>query len=189
MKPFAVIILAAGKSERLGQPKQLIPYGGKTLVEHAVSIALQSGGEPVVVVLGSYFDDVRRVLEPTPARLVFNDAWQTGMSSSIAAGIDAVPEPVGRAIIMLVDQPFITSGHLRALAVVEAEVVASSYDGVIGTPCLFGRSYFDQLRSLQGDRGARELIRSLEPVSVPLPQSLDIDTVDDLKRLENYNLT
>lgn len=184
MKPFAVVILAAGKSSRLGQPKQLLPYAGKTLIEHAVSVALESGADQVIVVLGAYAEEVARAIQHMRVQLVVNEGWNSGMGSSIGTGIGAVWETIDRAIVMLADQPLIGGNHLRLIASVDADIVASSYAETLGTPCLFERKHFDALNSLQGDRGARDLIRAMNPVSVPLGgESLDIDTPADVSRL------
>ncbi len=183
-----MIILAGGRSSRLGKPKQLIVFRGASLVVHAVRTAIDSGASDVVVVLGAYAEQVKAVLVGLAVRVVENPSWEKGMSSSIKAGIDALPPKLGRAILMNADQPLLPPEHIRQLAGVEGDMAASSYDGVLGTPCLFGRSLFPALMALAGDSGAKALIRSANPVSISLngEASLDIDTLDDLNALNEY---
>jgi len=160
MGGFAVVVLAAGASSRLGRPKQLLPYLGRTLIEHAVRTALASGAAEVIVVLGAEAAAVRERLQGLRVRLVTNSAWAEGMGSSIRCGVAAVRADIDSVVIALGDQPRITPDHLRALGQAALPVVASSYDGVIGAPCAFGRALFDRLMSLSGDEGARSILRS-----------------------------
>lgn len=179
-EPFAVVVLAAGGSSRMGRAKQLLPYLGQTLVEHAARTALRSGASEVIVVVGAQADEVRALLRNLPVRIVTNRDWEQGMGGSIAAGVAALSENVEATIVALADQPRITPEHLRALGrrVLHGQpVVASEYDGVIGAPCAFGRSEFDALQALSGDEGARKLIRG-RPVEtlVFAEANVDVDT-------------
>ena len=181
MKPFAVVLLAAGGSRRMGRSKALLPYLGRTLVEHAARTALASGAAEVIVVLGCEAEAVRAKLRGIPVRIVVNRAWEEGMASSIRAGIAALSPEAQRAVIALGDQPRITPGHLRALAeeLARAPVVASTYDGVLGAPCAFARAEFGRLSMLAGDGGARHLVRSgEEPVATIefAAANTDVDT-------------
>jgi len=186
MQPFGVVILAAGESARFGSPKQLAQYEGEALIERAARTALDSGAEETVVVVGANKEQVAAKLTPFPVRIVDNPDWKQGMSSSIIAGIEALDMNV--AVLMTCDQPLITSEHLHELAMAtsRASIAASSYDGVFGVPCAFKREIFAELFKLEGDDGARDLIRSRRwPVaSVPCEQgSLDIDLKKDLENL------
>ncbi|MFI5386050.1 MAG: NTP transferase domain-containing protein [Fimbriimonadales bacterium] len=161
---FAVIVLAAGMSPGKGRPKQLVPYLGRTLVEHAARTALASGACEVVVVAGDHHDEIRRRLQKLPVRVVHNRDWAEGMASSIRAGLSRLRSQPRAAILSLCDQPRITSAHLRTLGerVLAADgpaIVASSYDGISGAPCAFTRSMFPRLLELRGAFGARHLIR------------------------------
>jgi molybdenum cofactor cytidylyltransferase len=192
---FAIVVLAAGGSSRLGRPKQLEPYLNKTLVEHATRAALDSGASEVVVVVGCDQEAVRQKLQDLAIKITYNAEWEQGMGGSIRCGIDALGPEVKCVIIALCDQPHITSDHLRSLSRRQSEtgapIVASSYDGVKGAPCAFSASLFPRLMELTGDSGARELIReSTVPVEVvPFDGgALDIDTPEDVHRLTSAEL-
>lgn len=159
---FAVVVLAAGASSRLGRSKQLLPYQGHTLVEHAAQVALDSGAAEVFVVLGCDADAVGEPLKDMGVRALFNPNWQEGMGSSIRTGVAALSKTTKVVVISLVDQPHVTADHLLALAeqTFKHPIAASSYDGTLGAPCAFARSQFAQLLSLEGDYGARALIRT-----------------------------
>lgn len=163
MRPFSVVVLAAGASAHAGRPKLLLPYLGRTLVEHAVRTALASGASEVVVVLGDRAEAVRTKLRGLPVRIVVNRDWSEGIGSSVRCGVCAVGPDIDSVVIALADQPRITPDHLRTLSRRLAEtgktMIASSYDGVLGAPCAFARSEFPRLLALTGEAGARSLIR------------------------------
>lgn len=185
-------MLAAGGSTRLGYPKQLIPHEGKPLVAHAAGVALEAGADPVIVVLGARADEIR----PAVARLagvsvVVNSAWESGLASSLAAGIRAAVAAAACDGIMvtLADQPLVNVALLRRLMTAfraGARVVASGYDGSPGVPALFGREHAPDLMGLTGDAGAGPWLRSRlrEVTIVPLESALvDLDTPADVTRL------
>lgn len=181
---FGVVVLAAGGSTRMGRAKQLLPYLGRTLVEHAARTALASGADEVVVVVGAHARNVRERLHGLRVKVVLNDAWAEGMGSSISRGVAALSDAVQTAVIALADQPRITPAHLRALAERNERIVASSYDGVVGAPCAFARSEFPRLLALRGDQGARSLIRSEDVATLAFAAAnLDVDTPHDYRAL------
>jgi len=187
---FAIVILAAGRSSRLGQPKQLLRYQGKTLVEHAASTALASGAHEVVVVVGAESERVRAVLSSLPIRIVENPDWQEGMGVSIRCGVASLLPDSGCVVIALCDQPKITADHLRHLVESCLEsgsaIAASSYAGTLGAPCAFARSMFPNLLALQGDAGARDLIRNSQNQVAVVEfdaGNLDVDTPQDAVNL------
>jgi len=193
--PVAAILLAAGASRRLGRPKQLLAYGGETLLERAIRLAVEAGAAPVFAVLGAHFERVSVVVSAGPGVAVFNGEWETGIASSIHAGLHALdgiaPDAAG-VLILGCDQPRLTAEHLRALigafaAQTEPAIVASAYAGVHGVPAVFPRSVFEQLRALRGDRGARALLAEAPYPVIALPfegGEVDIDRPEDLARLE-----
>lgn len=187
------MVLAAGASSRMGRLKQLLPYRGWTLVEHAVEQALAAGFGPVVVVTGAQAEAVTAAIGQKPVLLAFNEAWASGMGSSIAAGMRRLADAGVEAVaILLADQPLVTSTHLRAMANLlrrsQFRIVAAEYNGMPGVPALFPRELFAQLRSLAAEAGARQLLRSSQAdiVRYALPEAaMDVDTPEDFAALED----
>jgi len=193
--PVAAIILAAGASRRLGQPKQLLIHGGETMIGRAIRLANDAGATPVIAVLGAHYELVREAVPLSLALPVINSLWEQGIATSIHAGLTALgdnaPQTSG-ALILGCDQPLLTAGHLRALleafgTQVAPAIVASAYAGILGIPAVFPRELFAELRALRGDRGARSLL--MQPpcplVALPFPGGeIDIDLPADLAQLE-----
>lgn len=196
---LAAIVLAAGASRRLGQPKQLLRLGGETLIERAIRLANEAGADPVFVILGAHFERICAAIpfnQLPHAILVINDEWAKGMASSIHTALRPLsivaPQAEG-ALILSCDQPRLTAAHLRALfqafrAQPAPAIVASAYAGVLGIPAVFPREAFENLRALRGDKGARALL--MQPpcplISLPFPGGeIDIDEPDDLAQLES----
>ena len=115
MTQVAAVILAAGASTRLGQPKQLLDWGGTPLLAHVADVALSAGFDPVIVVLGCQAQIVRQALGPRPVQTVMNWRWEEGMSTSVQVGLAALPPQVTAAAFLQCDQPLITPELLRAL--------------------------------------------------------------------------
>ena len=187
---MAGVILAAGGSVRLGEPKQLLLWRNKTFIEHVVSIAKEAGLWPIVVVSGAYRDQIEQVVEPLSVQLVNNDHWEDGQSTSIRTGLQALPDDIGAAVFLLVDQPQVAPRLIQNLveahATTLAPIVAPQIDGRRGNPVLFDRSTFPELMDLTGDIGGRELFSRYSPFWVNWfdpNMLLDVDTHDDYRRL------
>ena len=191
---FPAIVLAAGASTRLGQPKQLVEYHGETLLARAIRLAQEAGADPVFVVLGANLEAILPNGLSDRAVPVINKDWQEGISSSIQAGLRAVHGmlPATDGVLLLTcDQPRLSAEHLSALlrefsSAPGAVIAASAYEGVLGTPAVFPRGAFRQLFELRGDRGARVLLGKppCPVVGVPFPDGeIDIDTPADLDQL------
>lgn len=186
------IILAAGASTRLGEPKQLVRWENKTLLERAIDTLRACGRAPIIVVLGAYSDDIARAM-PDGVIEVINGAWETGMGSSLRAGLDALdahchaPHDV---MLCLSDQPLISAADLRALQgalQAGADAAAASFDGLTSPPVCFSAASLKHLRELPPGVGARKLLRdgTLHVVHVPMHNAaFDVDTPDDLQRLQ-----
>lgn len=189
-----LILLAAGGSARLGQPKQLLEYQGKTLLRRAVETALASQCRPVVVVLGAESELCGKTLAGLAVKIAVNEDWKSGLSSSIRAGLATLEKEtpaVAAAILSVADQPHLTPDLLDSLIESQSKtgkkIVAAQYAGVPGPPVLFERSLFLQLKKLSGDEGARRVLKANpdEVVLVPFPEgSLDVDTGGDYQRLK-----
>jgi molybdenum cofactor cytidylyltransferase len=182
---IGTIILAAGESKRLGRPKQLAIFEGRTLIERAINTAARVTS-PVVVVLGAHADQIRPLIPP-PAMIAINDQWPTGMASSIRTGLASIEAQIDAVLIMVCDQPLVSSESL--LRIVEhpfSGIVAAEYNGTVGVPALFAREYFDALRRLTGAEGAKKIILENKATfaRVPMPEcAFDLDTAEDFDRL------
>lgn len=187
---ISILLLAAGSSSRLGQPKQLLPYNGKTLLRRVAEIAVASQAQETCVILGFDSERMKQELRDLPVRIVENRDWNEGIHSSIRAGINALPSTANAALILLCDQPLITTELLNTITTTFRSttklIVASNYAGTLGVPVLFARRLFPQLTGLTGDKGAKHIIQKYrdEAVSVPFPGGeVDIDSQSDLAQL------
>ena len=195
MSGIGLIILAAGASTRMGCPKQLLKYHDRSLILHTVNIAAASGCQPIVVVLGAYAERIKPEIKSFPVIIALNRDWSNGMSTSIRVGIETllILSPQLEAIVlMLCDQPLVTTPLINQLVATyqrtKQPIVASQYGEVVGIPALFESQFFPYLLKLQGDRGARQVIKQSLPmvVRVPFPAgAFDIDTPTDYARLIN----
>jgi molybdenum cofactor cytidylyltransferase len=192
---FGAIILAAGCSSRLGQPKLLLPLDGKSLIRSTVEQVLEAGiheWKEVIVVLGHEAAAVQQHLAGLEVRCVFNLGFALGMSTSLKVGVEAVNPEVEGAMIFLGDQPLVSAEVVRRLLTVFREsqrsIVVPVYGGVRGNPVLFSSSLFSELTTVQGDKGGREVVmRDPERVAaVTFPLNLaprDVDTWEDYEAL------
>jgi molybdenum cofactor cytidylyltransferase len=186
----AGVILAAGESRRLEQPKQLVEWDGSPLVWHAVQAALKAGLRPVVVVVGAKAESVIPVLEGEPVSIVHNPEWTLGQSSSLKRGLAEVEEIVEAVVVLLSDMPFVNAELVRALVQEHrrtlSPLVAPYAGGRRANPVLFDRATFSALRSVEGDQGGRTLFQQFPVALVEWDESIlcDIDTPDDLDRLK-----
>lgn len=185
-----LIILAAGQSGRLGQPKQNLVFQGKTLLQRAIETALASACRPVIAVLGANEKVIQPTIDQYPIKISHNTAWREGIASSITLGSKEMQkEPaVTAAILMLCDQPFVNPALLNELAKrgPETGIVACAYKDTVGIPALFSSIYFEELARLKGDEGAKKLLFKHQQmvISIPFPLGgVDIDTIEDYEKL------
>lgn len=192
--PVAAIVLAAGASQRMSQPKQLLPWGrdGQPMLRHVVQNALAAPVDEVIVVLGHAAERIAPVLEGLPVRIAINTAWAEGLSTSIHAGLDALDPAIEAALFVLADQPGLPTEHMAALVArfrrTRTPVVVTALGERRGAPALFARPLFDELRTVQGDQGGRALIVRHSDVAATVELFnaallADIDTFDDYAAL------
>ncbi len=182
-RSVAALILAAGASTRLGQPKQLVELGGEPLLRRAVRTAMGAGLAPVVVVLGASAAQILAACDLREAWVVVNSGWSDGMASSIRCGMELVRtfDRLRGVVVMTCDMPAVTPSHLQALAGTRDEAVASSYIGRHGVPAYFAANLFPPLLSLDGDQGARTLLADRPAIDLS-EGDLDVDTPESLAR-------
>ena len=194
MRGIGAVILAAGASARLGQPKQLLTFRGETFVQRAVRAAAEGGCEPVIVVAGQLGQAIRLGIERSDSAVtvVENPEWQKGIGTSIRRGVEQLGQSVEAVVLLTCDQPFVDASIIVRL-IAEREktgkpIAACRYADTIGVPALFDRSLFDALRSLLDGSGAKSLIETdpANTVSIEFAQAaIDIDTPQDLERLSD----
>ena len=190
----AAIIVAAGSSSRLGQPKQLVTIDGEPLLQHAIRSAREAGASPVFVVLGAHRELIENAIDFGGAKIVVNNEWEEGMASSIRTGVKAVQADAPTAeslLLMTCDQPRVTAENLHRLiqmsyAQSAPTAIASTYEEIRGIPAVFPRQAIPDLLSLRGDKGARALLAKppWPVISIPLAGGeVDIDGPEDLAQL------
>jgi len=189
----AALLLAAGGSRRLGKPKQLLEIDGEPLVRRAARALLATRPSELYVVVGARADEVFAALAGVVTRRINCGDWTSGLSASLRAGLAALPGETDAALVALCDQPAMDAAHLDRL--VEAfraqpgRAVASAYAGVLGVPAVLPRAWFDEILALQGDAGARELLRSrsrdVQAIAAPA-LAHDVDEEADATRFTSH---
>ncbi len=175
-----------------GAPKQLLEFRGKTFLRRAAETAVAADLHSIVVVLGANFEILRTEIEDLPVRIVINENWASGMSSSIKIGLSELvkKETQDAVIIMLCDQPLVTTKTLLDLCDIfiqtKKPIVACEYQNTIGVPALFSNTVFSELMNLQDPDGAKKIVKKyagkMALAAVP-EAALDVDTLEDFERL------
>ena len=189
------VILAAGGSSRFGQPKQLLPFRGKTLLRTIINAACEAGCSPVVVVIGSNDEKIHPELAHAKVMEVRNANWLRGIGSSIRSGVQALIDhgsDVEAILLLVCDQPAVNARVIEDLVatyeITKKEIVASSYADTVGVPALFHRSLFERLLSLGDEAGAKSIIlQNPERVAqFAFPEAaIDIDTWEDWEKCKS----
>ncbi len=189
-KNIAIVVLAAGASTRLGQPKQLLRLGEKTLLAQICETALSVENQRVSVVLGAHCEAIKPAIEHLPVQVFTNKKWSEGMGSSIACGMANLPPDTDAVLLLLCDQPFLTAPFLEKLVEkwrsADCLIAASAYGGSFGPPAIFDRKLFPELAGLQGQQGAKPLMLKYREAMglVDFPEgATDIDTAEDWERV------
>lgn len=190
-----VLILAAGNSSRLGEPKQLLLFNNKTLIRNVVDAALNTIPAPVTIVTGAYSDQISQELTAVLVNVIHNPLWEEGMASSIRLGVSHLLSHTASLtgiIVCVSDQPFINAALFQSIIdkanAAPHKIVASQYENILGTPVLFAQKHFEALLALKGAEGAKKILHQFpeDVVSVPFPMGgIDIDTQENYQKLTN----
>ncbi|TES84081.1 MAG: molybdenum cofactor cytidylyltransferase [Dehalococcoidia bacterium] len=183
--PVSAILLAAGKSSRMGKLKQLMPLGESTMLEQTLDNLLGSKAAEVIVVLGYKAEEVMKRLSGKPIKVVVNPLYRKGMSTSIAAGLKFVDSQSQAVMLTLADQPYVDSPTINrlidAFSSDKKGIVIPTHQGQRGHPLIFAKKYQAQLYDLSGDIGGREIIKQHPEDVLEVPVDcegivIDIDT-------------
>ena len=183
------VVLAAGRSRRLGQPKQILPYRDSTVLGETLRMARRCGFDQLILTLGGAAEEVRREVSLDGAEAVVVDDPASGCAASLRMAVERVDPASAGIVLLLGDQPGVTEVTVRRLIEAGAgeSIAVCRYDDGVGHPFWLARGVFGELTGLHGDKGVWKLIDSgrfdvLEvPVDGPVP--LDVDTWDDYERL------
>lgn len=189
---IAIVVLAAGASERMGSPKQLLPWGETTLLGHCISQSLAAVPD-VFVVLGAYYEQIKKEAARYPVTVLRNEGWAEGMGSSVAFAARHLlgeSKKLDGILITLADQPLFDADYYHSvIGRFEAgnqNIVATSYNGSPGVPALFDDSYLEELTRLNGDTGAKTLMaahREMVTIVDAGGRTVDIDTPETYREL------
>ena len=184
------VVLAAGESRRYGRTKLLETYRGEPLLRHALRAAQDTCPGRVCLVTGNDAEAMNRAAGELADTVVLNAEFESGMGTSIRAGVGACSEQADAVLIMLADQPLVTAEHLASMIETwksdSSKIVVTAYRETIGPPVLFARSHFGELTGLSGDSGAKPILNKHAAVvrSVRFePAAFDVDTTADFKNL------
>jgi len=194
---IAILILAAGESSRMGEPKQLLPWKDGTLLENAIKTAKGSNADDVCVILGANSRDIRAAILEEEIVVLDNPNWKNGLGSSISSGVTHLIESdtyYSGLLIMLCDQPFISSAYLNEIIRLfkenEKKIVATAYDNRAGVPAIFDVKHFQELKGLNDDYGAKKILEKYREGIVMVDahgKELDLDTPEDYRTSLNRN--
>ena len=190
----SAILLAAGESKRMGEPKLLLPFGNSTILEQAVDNLLNSRVDEVIVVLGDRAQEMIKRIANRPVKVAINPVYHEGMGTSIVSGLSLIDNKALAVMLVLADQPLIDSETINKL--IEAffshdkGIVIPAYKGRRGHPIIFSTKYKEELLGLKGDTGGRQIIREypddiLEVAVNSQSINIDIDTVNNYQSYVN----
>ncbi|MDG1810398.1 MAG: nucleotidyltransferase family protein [Polaribacter sp.] len=193
MLNIQLLLVAAGASSRMGEPKQLLPWNNQTLIEHQLNNLLKTN-TTTSVVLGANAEKISSVIDSLPISIFTNPKWQNGMGNSISFGIQQLLEKdanIDGILISLIDQPLLTTEYfnkiIESFQINKKQIIVSqSENGWLGAPVLFDKTYFDELINLKGDEGAKLIIsKNKNKIHLILAETIlqDIDTPEAYQKL------
>jgi molybdenum cofactor cytidylyltransferase len=197
IRRIGVVILAAGGSSRLGQPKQLIKFQNKSLIQNIIDQSQAFTFASYVLVMGAHAAKIQKSIEPGNFNVIINENWAEGIASSIRKGVKyslEIDPELEHILFLLSDQPFVTSELIHELVKThrqqEKEITGCKYQDTVGVPAIFTKRLFQELSMLRGDRGARVLIKKYPDTLAVVPfdlGSIDVDIPEDYNKLINFS--
>jgi molybdenum cofactor cytidylyltransferase len=189
MSRIAGVILAAGSSSRLGEPKQLLDLGGRPVLAHTLAAVRQTSLDPLAIVLGHAAAEIEQRVDLRDVQTIHNPDYQSGQSSSIRAALAALSDDIDGVVFILGDQPLVEPAVIdrlvRAFRTEDAPIVQPKYHEGRGNPVLIARSLFSELAEVTGDTGARPLIQRHHD-AVRLVDATEFSRPDDIDTREDY---
>ncbi len=190
MKGLAAIILAAGESKRMGLPKMLLDFAGKTMIERVIDNVICPEIENVIVVLGAYSEEIKKKLETQAITFCYNENYKEGMLTSVQCGIRSVPPDTEAVLVFQGDQPFIKKSIIaeltKAWMLSEKGIIMPVYEGKRGHPLLIDKRYFGVIDTLDSSEGLRALAK-LYPEDVLTVETAVPGILRDFDTIEDYN--
>ncbi|HEX8016913.1 MAG TPA: nucleotidyltransferase family protein [Flavobacterium sp.] len=187
MSQTAIVVLAAGNAKRMGQSKQLLPWGDSTLLGSIIRNVLLTDAGVFFAVLGAYQNEITEKINFSKTNILINENWQKGLGSSIAVAIEEIDQKypdVNAVLFVLADQPFISHVHLNAMLKLhqkeEEVIIITTKEDYKGVPVLFPGKYFPELISLCSDKGAKEVIKKNKS------QVREAETRDDITDIDTF---
>jgi len=193
MSNVQLLLLAAGSSSRMKEPKQLLSWGTATLIEHQIHTLLHTHN-PLSVVVGAYAERIIPVIDSLPIKIIRNEHWADGMGTSIAIGVQKVLEEnphLDGILISLIDQPLLNTGHFNKMLQLfrpgNKQIIVSKAEGSwSGAPVLFDTVYVDELKRLTGDQGAKMVTNEYKKFVEPVEGGallIDVDTPESYQKV------
>lgn len=189
--------MAAGSSSRMGAPKQLLSWKNTTLIENAITNVLQLEPLKSIVVLGANSEQIIPKIEAYPVEIIHNSSWDSGLGNSIAYGVRHIKKnyEVDAVLVILADQPLIETSYLKEMITLfdvnKNQIIATQYQNEkLGVPALFDKSYFEELSTIDGDKGAKILLEEYvkSVITTQLAANVfDVDTEEDYNKLKSFN--
>ena len=192
MSKTAILILAAGESKRMGEPKQLLPYNNSTLLLHTIEQANSIKYADVFIVIGAHFSDVFKSIRGQKATILKNNNWEDGMGSSISKGVELIKKKnnYDRVLVTLADTPLITQEHYEGLISLSDEtgkrIILTNYEEVSGVPVIFDKSLFNELSILSDNEGAKPVVIKYKKEVLEMTSKIpffDVDTKEAYQKL------
>ena len=201
MPKTAILILAAGESKRMGEPKQLLPYNNSTLLLHSIEQANNIKYSDVFIVIGAHFADIFKSIRGQKVTILKNNNWEDGMGSSLSKGIELIKKKnnYDRVLVTLADTPLVTTEHYEELISLSdttgKRIILTNYEEVAGVPAIFDKSLFNELSLLSDNEGAKPVVKKYNKEVLKMTSKtpfFDVDTKEAYQKLlelsQNFTL-